>query len=84
VVPTNADIDDLKQAQMNLRQDEKELRQMTDASQLPIIVFSGEGRVLYANDSHSRMVGVKGNTVALSLKSFFIGLAMFSQPFAAV
>ena len=34
---------------MKLRQDEKELRQMTDATQLPIIVFSAEGRLLYAN-----------------------------------
>ena len=39
----------LKQAQMKLRQDEKELRQMTNATQLPIIVFSAEGRLLYAN-----------------------------------
>ena len=46
---TNTDIDDLKQARMKLRQDEKELRQMTDATQLPIIVFSAEGRLLYAN-----------------------------------
>jgi formate hydrogenlyase transcriptional activator len=45
----NTAIDDLKQAQMKLRQDEKELRQMTDATQLPIIVFSAEGRLLYAN-----------------------------------
>jgi len=45
----NTDIDDLKQAQMKLRQDENELRQMTDATQLPIIVFSAEGRLLYAN-----------------------------------
>jgi len=45
----NTDIDDLKQAQMKLRQDEKELRQMTDATQLPIIVFSAEGQLLYAN-----------------------------------
>ena len=45
----NTDIDDLKQAQVKLRQDEKELRQMADATQLPIIVFSAEGRLLYAN-----------------------------------
>jgi len=45
----NTDIDDLKHAQVKLRQDEKELRQMTDATQLPIIVFSAEGRLLYAN-----------------------------------
>ena len=41
---TNTDIDDLKQAQMKLRQDEKGLRQMADATQLPIIVFSAQGR----------------------------------------
>jgi PAS domain-containing protein len=45
----NTDIDDLKRAQMKLRHHEKELRQMTDATQLPIIVFSAEGRLLYAN-----------------------------------
>jgi formate hydrogenlyase transcriptional activator len=45
----NTDIDDLKQAQMKLRQDENELRQMADATQLPIIVFSAEGRLVYAN-----------------------------------
>ena len=45
----NTDIDDLRQAQMKLRQDERELRQMADATQLPIIVFSAEGRLLYAN-----------------------------------
>ena len=41
---TNTDIDDLKQAQMKLREDEKELRQMTDATQLPIIVFRSHVR----------------------------------------
>jgi formate hydrogenlyase transcriptional activator len=34
---------------MKLVQDEKELRQMADATHLPIIVFSAEGRLLYAN-----------------------------------
>src|SRR4029079_2475549 len=38
-----------KQAQMKLRQDEKELRQVTDAVCLETSVFSGEGRLLYAN-----------------------------------
>ena len=34
---------------MKLRQDEKELRQIADATQQPIIVFSADGRLLYAN-----------------------------------
>ena len=43
------DIDDLKLAQMKLRQDEEELRQITDATPQAIIVFSADGRPLYAN-----------------------------------
>jgi formate hydrogenlyase transcriptional activator len=43
------DIDDLKLAQMKLRQDEAELRQIADASPQAIIVFSADGRLLYAN-----------------------------------
>jgi formate hydrogenlyase transcriptional activator len=43
------DIDDLKRAQMKLRQDEEELRQITDATPQAIIVFSADGRPLYAN-----------------------------------
>ena len=45
----NTDIDDSKQAQMKPRLDEPQLRQMTDATQLPIIVFSAEGQLFYAN-----------------------------------
>ena len=43
------DIDDLKHAQMKLRQDEAELRQIADYSPDAIIVFSADGRLLYAN-----------------------------------
>ena len=43
------DIDDLKRAQMKLRQDEEELRQITDVTAQPIIVFTPDGRLLYAN-----------------------------------
>ena len=43
------DIDDLKRAQMKLRQDEEEFRQIADASPQAIIVFSADGRLLYAN-----------------------------------
>jgi PAS domain S-box-containing protein len=43
------DIDDLKRAQIKLRQDEEELRQILDATPQAIIVFSADGRLLYAN-----------------------------------
>ena len=43
------DIDDLKRAQLKLRQDEEEFRQIADASPQAIIVFSADGRLLYAN-----------------------------------
>ena len=43
------DIDDLIHAQMKLRQDEAELRQIADYSPDAIIVFSADGRLLYAN-----------------------------------
>jgi formate hydrogenlyase transcriptional activator len=43
------DIDDLKRAQVKLRQDEDEFRQIADASPQAIIVFSADGLLLYAN-----------------------------------
>jgi formate hydrogenlyase transcriptional activator len=46
---TNTDIDDLKQAQVKLRRDEQELRQITDAIAQTIIVLNPDGRTLYAN-----------------------------------
>jgi formate hydrogenlyase transcriptional activator len=46
---TNTDIDDLKQAQVKLRQDEEELRRITDAIPQTIIVLNPDGRPLYAN-----------------------------------
>jgi formate hydrogenlyase transcriptional activator len=46
---TAADIDDLKQAQVRLRQDEEELRQITDAIPLAIFVLNPDGRNIYAN-----------------------------------
>jgi formate hydrogenlyase transcriptional activator len=46
---TNTDIHDLKQAQLKLRQDEEELRRITDAIPQAIIVLDPEGRSLYAN-----------------------------------
>jgi formate hydrogenlyase transcriptional activator len=46
---TAADIEDLKQAQVKLRQDEEELRQITDAIPLAIFVLNPDGRNMYAN-----------------------------------
>jgi formate hydrogenlyase transcriptional activator len=43
------DIDELKRAEVKLRQDEEELRQITDATPQAIIVFAADGRLLYAN-----------------------------------
>ena len=46
---TDTDIDDLKQAQAKLHQDEEELRHITDAIAQTVIVLNPDGRVLYAN-----------------------------------
>jgi formate hydrogenlyase transcriptional activator len=46
---TNTDIDDLKRAQVKLRQDEEELRQIVDCIPQIIIVIDPNGAPLYAN-----------------------------------
>jgi formate hydrogenlyase transcriptional activator len=46
---TDTDIEDLKRAQAKLRQDEEELRRMTDAIPQSIIVLNPDGKVIYAN-----------------------------------
>ena len=46
---TDTDIDDLKRAEAKLRQDEKELRRMTDAIPQSIIVLNPDGKAIYAN-----------------------------------
>src|ERR1700756_659715 len=46
---TDTDIDDLKRAEAKLRQDEEELRRMTDAIPQTIIVFNPDGKAIYAN-----------------------------------
>ena len=43
------DIEDLKQAQVKLRQDEQELRRMTDAIPQAIVVLRPDGTPIYAN-----------------------------------
>ncbi len=54
---TNADIDDLKQAQVKVSQDERELRQMTDAIPHLINVLSPAGGFIYANQALTRYTG---------------------------
>lgn len=46
---TETDIEDLKQAQVKLRQDEQELRRMTDAIPQAIVVQRPDGTPIYAN-----------------------------------
>jgi formate hydrogenlyase transcriptional activator len=46
---TDTDIDDLKRAEVKLRQDEEELRRMTDAIPQTIFVLNPNGKAIYAN-----------------------------------
>src|SRR5712692_4928803 len=46
---TDTDIEDLKRAETKLRQDEEELRRMTDAIPQTIIVLNPDGKAIYAN-----------------------------------
>ena len=46
---TNTDIDDLKQTEAKLREDEREVRRITDAIPQAINVLGVDGRTLYAN-----------------------------------
>jgi formate hydrogenlyase transcriptional activator len=48
---TNTDIEDRKQAEEKLRQDETELREITDAISQTIMVLAPDGTALYANQS---------------------------------
>jgi len=46
---TNTDIDDLKRAQIKLREDEEELRRIPDAIPQAIVMMNPDGSSLYAN-----------------------------------
>jgi PAS domain S-box-containing protein len=46
---TDTDIDDLKRAEAKLREDEEELRRMTDAIPQSIMVLDPDGKSIYAN-----------------------------------
>jgi len=48
---TNSDIDDLKQTEAKLREDERELRRITDAIPQTIVIQDPHGTPLYANQA---------------------------------
>jgi len=63
---TNTDIEDLKRAEDRLRQDEQELRRITDAIPHTIVVLSPNGTALYANRSCLEYTGLTMEEVMAS------------------
>jgi len=60
---TNTDIEDRKRAEEKLRQDEIELRQITDAIPHNIVVMGPDGTRLYANRTFHEYTGMKPEDV---------------------
>jgi len=60
---SNTDIEDRKRAEEKLRQDESELRQITDAIPHNIVVIRPDGTRLYANRAFLEYTGVKADDV---------------------
>jgi formate hydrogenlyase transcriptional activator len=60
---TNTDIEDRKQAEEKLRQDETELRQITDAIAQTIMVLEPNGTAIYANQSMLDFTGLSMEAV---------------------
>jgi formate hydrogenlyase transcriptional activator len=60
---SNTDIEDRKRAEEKLKQDERELRQITDAIPHNIVVIRPDGTRLYANRSFLEYTGVKADDV---------------------
>jgi formate hydrogenlyase transcriptional activator len=56
---TNTDIDDLKQMEEKLRQEERELRRITDAIPQTIVVQGPDGSLIYANQAVLDYTGLK-------------------------
>ena len=65
------DIDDLKRAQMKLRQDEEEYRQIIDAIPQHIVALSPAGKVLYANKSLLEYSGIRVDDPGQGTSRFF-------------
>jgi len=63
---TSADIEDRKRAEEKLRQDERELRQITDAIPHIILVLDPDGIPLYANQAVLDFTGLTAEDVAAS------------------
>src|SRR5713101_3325957 len=55
---TDTDIEDLKRAEAKLRQDEEELRRMTDAIAQIIVVLNPDGKAIYANRLANEYTGL--------------------------
>ena len=55
---TSTDIEDRKRAEEKLRQDERELRRITDAIAEPIGVLAPDGSTLYANQMMLNYAGL--------------------------
>jgi formate hydrogenlyase transcriptional activator len=60
---SNTDIEDRKLAEEKLRQDERELRQITDAIPHNIVVMGPDGTRLYANRTFHEYTGIKPEEV---------------------
>jgi formate hydrogenlyase transcriptional activator len=61
---SNTDIEDRKQAEEKLRQDERELRQITDAIPHNIVVMEPDGTRLYANRAFHEYTAIKPEGVS--------------------
>jgi formate hydrogenlyase transcriptional activator len=59
----NTDIDDLKRTEERLREDERELRRITDAIPQSIVVLDPDGNPLYANQTLLNYAGLKAQDV---------------------
>jgi formate hydrogenlyase transcriptional activator len=59
----NSDIEDLKQTEAQLRQDERELRRITDAIPQAIVVQGPDGTAIYANQSTLDYTGLSKEDV---------------------
>ncbi len=59
----SADIEDLKQSQERLREDERELRQITDAIPQAVVVLDPSGMAIYANRATLDYTGLTADDV---------------------
>jgi formate hydrogenlyase transcriptional activator len=66
----NTDIDERKRAEQKIRQDEGDLRAITDAIRQSIVVLSPDGATLYANRAALNLTGLTSSEV--KDKGFFV------------